>query len=113
MGHDDANYIHSVSFEWPHCLKPGPLNEAIDAIIEMSDQQANGGLQALNFKGFPEQTEFDEHVLSRLIKRTKNLKTIQISYMNDVNENARKVLINTICEILKGNSGKLMKLNLH
>ena len=63
--------IRDAVFEVFECPSPGPLNEALDTIVEISNQSF--GLSRLSLRDFPENAEFDGHLLKRLVNKTQNI----------------------------------------
>ena len=56
--------VKDAAIEGPECENPGPLNEVIDAVVEMSHPRH--GLLSIDFSRFPPDAKFDAHLLRRL-----------------------------------------------
>ena len=82
--------INDAYIRVEECPCSGPLNEAIDTVVEMSNVQS--GLKSLILDNFPENAEFDEHLLNRLVKKTLNLEFLTVEAMHKVNDEARAAL---------------------
>ena len=88
----------------------GPLNEAIDAVVEMSSPSV--GLLGINFINFPANAKFDAHLLKRLAKRSFGLNELGFGEMVCVNDAARAQLLTALQGAIKANGGSLTRVDL-
>lgn len=80
---EDKVQIQKACIKSVECGYAGPLNEAIDAIVEFSHEST--GLTNLDFTEFPARCFFDPHLLQRLVKKTTNIQ--QLTFYNLFVEN--------------------------
>ena len=70
LGHEDFS-IRDAEIVVESSTHDGPINEAIDAFVEMSDQV--NGLRSIILRDLPADTQFDSHLLTRLVKKCLNI----------------------------------------
>ena len=83
-------------------------------MVEYSSEDI--GLEELKLTQLPPQTqldlEFDTDILQRLVIKTFNLQTLEVSNVADISESAKQELLPIVCQIIERNSITLQHINL-
>ena len=83
-------------------------------MVEYSSEDI--GLVELKLTELPPQTkldlEFDTDILQRLVMKTFNLQTLEVSNVSDISESSKQELLPIVCQIIERNGMTLSHINL-